>query len=88
MYQNPGTNYYESIIKGYDGINGGLITNINSTDVLGIFICKINNVASHPKNKTLHTEKFGISRGFIMPSNVIFENILVKKYLEIFPNKL
>ena len=86
MYQSPGTKYFESIGIGFRGMSGALITNTNSSNVLGIFIRKVNNLGTNQNDSTLDTEMIGVSRGFIMPSNIIQDNILSKKNIQIFPD--
>ena len=51
----------------FRGMNGAIVTNLESDNFLGLFIRKIGNLGTNLSNSTIQTELVRVSRGFIMP---------------------
>ena len=77
MYQHPGTEYFESIGMGWRGLSGALITNAKTNNFLGLFTRRISYLGINQSNvsSNLKTDNYRIPRGFVIPTNVIYQMI-------------
>lgn len=77
MYQHPGTEYFESVGIGWRGLSGALITNSKTNNFLGLFTRRISYLGINQTNASanLETENYRIPRGFILPTNKIYQMI-------------
>lgn len=77
MYQHPGTEYFESVGIGWRGLSGALITNAETNNFLGIFIRRISYLGANQNNvlTNLETDNYKVPRGFVIPTNVIYQII-------------
>ena len=71
MYQSPGLKYFESIGMGFRGMSGAIVLDNKTNKFAGLFIRKISNLGTNLRDSTIQTDLTGVSRGFIMPPDII-----------------
>lgn len=81
MYQHPGTEYFESVGMGWRGLSGALITNAETNNFLGLFSRRISYLGVNQTN--ISTDNYKVPRGFIIPTNVIYQMIYNSKLTKI-----